>query len=330
MIAVVSVPLILLLLLASTFGILRQMGKKQLTPEIKVTGVQPNPYSVTYDEGQTLEYNGGVYTLNEHLVTVAAIGIDHETFGLEDDLIGTAGQADMILILTMDLESGAVRCLMIPRDTVIDVDQYNVAGEYVGVKTMQICLSFAYGDGKATSAQNVLTSVSRLLYGIPLQWYGVMDLDGVIKLNDAVGGVPVTLTEPLNNYTAGQRVTLLGVEAQTYVRYRDITQLNSDAQRRARQITYLHSFLNQVAVSARSDIGVVKRLYDTAMRYAFTNMSLSRITYLASTLTAKGAELGEIVPLAGEMVDVDPYPEFHVDEQAVFETVLDMFYTRVE
>ena len=327
LIAVASVLLSIVLIAGGAFAVLHQLGKKQIQAE--PVGVQDNPYSVSYDEGNTVEYNGGTYELNRNLVTIAAIGVDRETFGLKYDKIGTAGQADMILLLTMDLDTGATRGLMIPRDTMVDVDLYTVDGQYVGVDNMQICLSFAYGDGEQTSAQNVLTSAGRVLYGIPLQMYGAMDLAGIAALNDAVGGVTVTLQETYNGAAAGQRLTLHGQEAHAFVRSRDTEALNSDAPRRARQIQYLYAFIDKVYSAAKNDIGTVRRLYNVAMQYAFTNISLAKVTYLATTLLSKGAVMGEITTLQGELKDADPYPEYHLDEQAAFETVLDIFYTRV-
>ena len=328
LIAAASVLLALVLIAGGTFAVLHQIGKREFQKES--SGVQPNAFSVTYDEGNTVEYNGSTYLLNKSLITVAAVGVDREAFGLEDDQIGTAGQADLILLLTLDLDTGAVRGIMIPRDTMVDVDLYSVDGQYVGVDNMQICLSFAYGDGGKTSAQNVLTSASRVLYGIPLQLYGAMDLAGIAAMNDAVGGVTVTLQDSFNGASAGQRITLHGEQAHSFVRSRDTTVLNSDAARRVRQQQYLRAFIDKAISYVRQDVGAVRQLYNAAMQYAFTNMSLAKVTYLATTLLSKGAVLGDITTLQGELKDADPFPEYHLDEKAVFETVLDVFYTRVD
>lgn len=327
LIAAACIPLALILVAASTFGILHVLGRRQLQTE--EVGVQSNPYSVTYDEGKTVVYNDVTYALNENIVTIAALGVDRKDFGLQNDKIGTAGQADMILLVAMDLKSGKLTGIMIPRDTMVDVDRYTVDGQYVGVDRMQICLSFAYGDGKATSCRNVLTSVQRILYGIPVQMYGVLDLQGIRYLNDAIGGVKVTPPETFGEFTKGQTITLQGDQAEAYVRSRNTEMLNSDALRRERQIEYLQSFVRKAIRSAIDDIGIVSRLYSTATEYGFTNISLSKATYLATTLLTKGVSFDNFVSLTGEMKDADPYPEYILDEKAVFETVLQVFYTPV-
>ncbi len=327
LIAVVSVPLALIVVAASVFGVLTLRGKRQL--EKDTGGVQTNPYSVTYDEGKTVEYNGQTYVLNENIVTVAAIGLDRESFGLEDDKIGTAGQADFILIVTMDLKSGFVAPIMIPRDTMVDVDQFTTDGQYVGVENMQICLSFAYGDGAETSSRNVLTSAQRVLYGVPVHLYGVLDLEGIPAMNDAIGGVSVTLQEDFGGSYAGDRITLHGAQAESFVRARDTSRMDSDAPRRARQIQYVRAYIDKAVHAAIRDLGVIRKLYNTAMQYAFTNVSLSKVTYIATTLLAKGVNIGDVQTLAGTLQPGDPYAEYILDEQAAFETVLRVFYTPV-
>ena len=327
LIALVSIPLALIVIAASVFGVLNVVGKRQIQKDSG--GVQTNPFSVTYDEGKTVEYNGQTYVLNENIVTVAAIGLDRESFGLKDDKIGTAGQADFILIVTMDLKSGLVSPIMIPRDTMVDVDQYTVDGQYVGVENMQICLSFAYGDGGETSSRNVLTSAQRVLYGVPVHLYGVLDLEGIPALNDAIGGVSVTLQEDFGGSYAGDRITLHGDQAEEFVRSRDTSRMDSDAPRRARQIQYVRAYTDKVTHAAIRDLGVIRKLYNTAMQYAFTNVSLSKVTYIATTLLSKGVSVGEVQTLAGTLQAGDPYAEYILDEKSAFETVLNVFYTPI-
>lgn len=327
LIAAACIPLALIVVAASAFAVLHTLGRRQIQNE--GTGVQTNPYAVTYDEGKTVVYNDITYALNENIVTVAAMGVDRESFGLQNDKIGTAGQADMILIVAMDLKSGNLTGILIPRDAMVDVDQYTVDGAYVGVDRMQVCLSYAYGDGRETSCQNVLTSVQRILYGIPVHLYGVMDLDGIHALNDAIGGVTVTALETFDAFVKGEPVTLLGAQAESYVRSRNTAELNSDALRRERQIQYLQAFVKKGIRAAIDDIGIVSRLYNAATEYGFTNVSLSKATYLATTLLTKGVSFDNFLSLQGELQDADPYPEYILDEQAVFETVLQVFYTPV-
>ena len=324
---IICIPLVLLIAASGTFAVLNIVGRKQINDVS--TGVEENKYSVSYDEGKTITYNGNKYKLNENIVTIAGIGIDREEFGLVDDAIGTAGQADAIIIIALNLDSGKISAIMIPRDSMVDVDLYTVSGSYIGVDRMQICLSYAYGDGKVTSCENVLTSVERLLYGIPINLYGVLDIQGIPYLNDTLDGVTVDPLETFGRFTEGQRTTLYGDDAIAYVRSRNTEILNSDSLRRERQIQYIKAFSQKAASSALKDFSIITKLYNTATEYSFTNISLSKLTYLATTLLSKGISFEDIVSLKGELVEGDPYAEYIVDEEAAFETVLSIFYTPV-
>ena len=99
--------------------------------------------------------------------------------------------------------------------------------------------------------------------------------------------------------------------------------------RRARQIQYVRAYTDKATHAAIRDPGVIRQLYNTAMDYAFTNVSLAKVTYIATTLLAKGVSIGDAQTLAGTLRAGDPYAEYVLDEQAVFETVLHVFYTPI-
>lgn len=60
---------------------------------------------------------------------------------------------------------------------------------------MQASLVFAYGNEKEKSCENTARSVLRLRYGMLIQSYAVLNMEAIILLNDAVGGVEVTIHE---------------------------------------------------------------------------------------------------------------------------------------
>ena len=59
-------------------------------------------------------------------------------------------------------------------------------------------LAYAYGNGKDTSCQYMVDAVSRLFYGIPVNGYAAFNMETIAALNDAVGGVTVTIPEMKN------------------------------------------------------------------------------------------------------------------------------------
>lgn len=324
-----AVLAVLILAGIGTVITLNRIGKRSIDSGESV-GISKNDYAATYDEGRTVEYNGKTYALNQNIITVACMGIDKEALGTNEGAIGTAGQADTILVAALNFKTGELTFISVPRDLMVEVNLYTVSGVYVGVENMQICLAYSYGNGTNTSCENVITSIERVLYGIPINFYAALDLEGISVLNDAIDGVTVTALETIGNFTEGETVTLYGDKAVQYVRERKHYDLNADTYRRARQIQYIKAFADKAVKYALNNFSLIPSLYNTAAAYSHTNITLSMATYLATTTLPKGVSFDNFVSLKGEMKKGEKFAEFYYDEQAALETVLEVFYKPIE
>ena len=282
----------------------------------------------TVDDGLTVEYRGKTYRYNENVVSIVVMGYDRRQ---DVSVTGKAGQADAIMVVALDTSTGLMRVIGVPRDTMVDVDE-NVGDAFIGQDKMQIALAFSYGDGYESSAQNVVRAVSRVLYNMPMNYYLALNMEGVGPINDAVGGVTLTplATIPNTGIYEGATMTLYGSNAMKYVQYRDTSQLDSSLQRQARQSQYLQAFFSQAISSAAGNPTVLVSLYQTALQYSTTNLGLDEFSYLATVLLSHGMSQLDVVTLGGEPVKGEQYVEYHLDQQSVYETVLDVFYTPVE
>ena len=174
----------------------------------------------------------------------------------------------------------------------VDVGEF-VGDAFIGHEEMQLCLAFSYGDGAHTSCEYTTTAVSRALYNMPMSYYMALDYDGIAPLNDAIGGVSVNALETVPNtgIVAGQDIVLYGDNAARYVQYRDTSTLTSSLDRQARQVQYLQAF---------------------------------------SSVLTNGITSLEMVTLPGEPVQGAQFVEVYLDEEAVYQTVLDVYYTQVD
>ena len=282
----------------------------------------------TVDDGLTVEYQGKTYRYNENVVSIVVMGYDRRQ---DVSVTGKAGQADAIMVVALDTSTGLMRVIGVPRDTMVDVDE-NVGDAFIGQDKMQIALAFSYGDGYESSAENVVRAVSRVLYNMPMNYYLALNMEGVGPINDAVGGVALTplATIPNTGIVEGATMTLYGNNAMRYVQYRDTSQLDSSLQRQARQSQYLQAFFSQAISNAAGNPTVLVGLYQTALQYSTTNLGLDEFSYLATVLLSHGMSQLDVVTLGGEPVKGEQYVEYHLDQQSVYETVLDVFYTPVE
>jgi len=71
-----------------------------------------------------------------------------------------------------------------------------------------------------TSCQYMVDAVSNLFYGMPINGYVALNMNAVAMINDAVGGVTVTVPEDMTqvdpSFAEGAAVTLTGDQVEVY------------------------------------------------------------------------------------------------------------------
>ena len=291
-----------------------------------------NSMRVEYTEGETVTYNGTTYQYNENIISVCVMGydrIDKDSIPIEEN----PGQADAIAVIALDTSTGKTTAIVIPRESMVDVNTY-AKGSFTGTKVEQICLAFAYGDGAETSAENVVTSVRRVLYNMNINYYVALNRQGIIPLNDAIGGVTLTPVEsvPDTEITAGEKITLLGTDAYLYVQRREIAGTQGTLERMSRQAQYIKEYANQAITMATKagGLSVLTNLYTTALDYTTTNLGITEFSYLAGILLEKDITDIDVITLEGSIIQGKNFAEFTLDTQNTYQVVLDTFYTPVE
>lgn len=338
LLAVLCVFLCLILVTVTTAVILLEQGRSELLAsdvELQIPdNIVQNPQIEILDNGRTITHNGETYIFNENRTNILCIGMDKQEMGLENNLVGTAGQADVLVLVSLDTVTGKMDALTISRDTMVDINLYAADGSFHGVERSQICLAYAYGDGYETSCENVVRSASRLLYGIPINTYVAVDLSVIPTLNDAVGGVNVTLLKDFKRTNGtvcakGENITLRGEEAERYVRDRDTALLDSNNERMERQKQYVSSFFEAAMTATKNDLQVPLELYNAVSDDCVTTLSPQKISFLASTLVQHDSNLA-FFNVKGDVVEGDDgYAEYIVDDDALYEQILQIFYTKV-
>lgn len=327
----------ILLAIILAFLILRfkgEMDLKKSVVETPVTVELPEEAAEDENDENLIVYNGERYWYNEDIITILCIGVDRQVFASPDEMvIGGNGQADADFLVIMDKKTGKISILNISRDCMVDIDRYNDQGQYIDTRKEQLCLSFAFGNGKQTSCENTALSVSRLLYGMPINAYVAIDFESIGTLNDAVGGVSVPVTEEIADKFPGTQVgslvKLVGSEAVTYVRSRDTALLDSNNARMSRQKQYLLAFIKTLLQELKSDPTKALSLYNSVTDNMVTSIKLSEVTYFATFFVQNGFKEENMSSVQGEVVmGEDGFAEFIPDDKALFETVLNLYYIK--
>ena len=69
--------------------------------------------------------------------------------------------------------------ISIPRDTMTQIETFGPGGKSLGKSKDHISLSYAYGDGGYESCELAENAVSELLYGLPIDGYCALNMDGL-------------------------------------------------------------------------------------------------------------------------------------------------------
>lgn len=329
-----SILLVLCLLIgcgAGGFFYLRHNGKSSL---------QKSAASDAPDmDGQTSDVvvrNGKKYRYNKELINILCLGIDKTTEEMEGQpkVSGGSGQADAIVLVTLDPTAQTMKMTAIPRDTITEIETYDASGNSVGKSKNHLALAYAYGDGGKKSGELTVAAVSNLLYQLPIHGYAAIRMDAVEKLNDSVGGVTVTLPEEMQingvTYEAGQSVTLTGSQALNYVRTRDIEAAGANLQRMERQKGYAVSFIQSAKQALKKNPTLAATLYQDITADMVTNIGLDEAVYLASMLPQMQFSAEDIQTVQGTIRQGKKYEEYYADEDTLQKLILNTFYTEGE
>lgn len=299
------------------------------------SGTQEAEESYELQEGQ-IRYNGKTYQYKDNLMNILCLGIDSRDGIAKEKTPGKAGQADCVILAVLDDDAKTIQLINISRDSMVPVHVYATDGSFVEDRTEQLALQYAYGNGRDWSCQLMEEAVSELFYGLPIHGYCALSMNSIASLNDVVGGVTVTVPEDLavmqpKLFTAGDTVTLKGELAYHFVHDRDYksADIASNNKRIARQKTYAVAFVNQFKQGMKEDMTLPVKLYQTAEKQMVTSIGLDQAIYLCTEYMNSSFDTDNIYTIEGEVTKGEEYAEFNVDDDALYQLILDVFYEEV-
>lgn len=286
----------------------------------------------TQDVGRLrrISYQGETYREKPAMTSILLIGTDRPE-GTVGYGARQGGQADFLMLLVIDDNEKAVHQLQIDRDTMTAVETLGVLGNPVGTKEMQICLAHAFGATPEANCQSVKNAVENLLEGIEIDFYLSMSMDSIGRLNDALGGVTVTLDEDLTvldeQMKAGATLTLNGEQAELLLRGRRQVGDGTNQSRMRRQRLFLEAAADTLKRRIRQEPEFMNAFLDAVEAEMTMNIQRSRL--MGELNAAYGYEAHPIETIAGEhTIGRDGFVEFHAAPGAAVEWVIDVFFER--
>ena len=276
-------------------------------------------------------YNGTAYARREDLETVLLLGVDKFEGETPEGYVNNQ-QADFLLLLVLDEENETCTPIQLNRDTMTQIQVLGVTGEPAGTMTGQLALAHTYGSGEEDSCENTVLAVSNLLYGMEIDHYVSLTMDGVFLLNDLVGGVTVEVLDDFSgihdSLVQGEIVTLQGQQALTYVRSRGGLEDSSNLHRMERQRQYLSALQQQLKAAVQQEDGFTLDVLLQLNEYMVSDCTVDQLSDLGDSLATY--QVSDILTTPGDAQEGEKFMEFTVDEDALQQLVMDVFYEPVE
>ncbi len=315
----------LILLAVATFFVMREIGRSNMTNDgssLDFSSIE----SADQDEEGYVRYNGKFYKYNDAISCILLMGVDD--YAKSDD--GERHQTDVNVLAVMDPVNKKISLIAISRDAMCNMEIYDDdTGEFLGMANAQLALAYSYADNDEKSCELTVKAVSDLFFGIEIPAYAAIYLDGLSEVVDSVGGVDVVPMTSFGRFTQGEQVRLYGDLTEAYIRPREYT-LQGNLERMQRQNQLLRGLMQKALAIVRQDPTQVVDIYGSVSDNVNTSLSLSMMIYLASEAGEMSFD-GRIYSIEGEAVmGAQSHAEFNVDEDALFELMLDIFYIEIK
>lgn len=260
-------------------------------------------YHEIKDGDKTLSYN-------TNLVNILLMGVDAENF---------EGQTDLIILATVDRQSKEIDLTVFPRETLVSVPLY-LDGEYKGERENYINLAYPFAEYNEKGAKALMEIVSKQMNYIPINDYVLLNYKIFSLLPDLTGEIKITLEDDsLQKYNEewveGYQLEINKNTIKPYLKYRDTETDLSPASRRKRQEVYLKQISERIT-------SINEHIAEKIIDATLTNLTVQQLDDLMNS----GYKLNKITEIPGTYATNEYHDEFKIDEKALKDLVLDLFY----
>lgn len=283
---------------------------------------------------RNITYNGKKYRYNSLITTVLYSGIDSVGEIEENEGYADAARADSIALAVLNQKTKKMTVIALNRDTMTEVRRYSMSGRNRGKYVTHLGFAYAYGEGGKVSCYNLKDAVSDLLGGIPVNEYVVTNQSSMPYINDLVGGVTVTvpnddLVSEHPDFYEGAVVTLDESNITDYLQYRDTELEFSNEGRIQRQQAYITAYVGQLKSILQTDLESVWEKQADMKQYLQTSITKNKYLKLANLLEMMDFSDKDYYRPQGENVEGTAHDEFYVDEEALRQKVIEIFYEEI-
>ncbi len=306
--------------------------------DISDTDIDPQVSGVQTQKpvSDVIDYNGKKYKRNEAIVNIVFLGIDSEVER------GALNHSDMMIVCAVDTQAKTASLISIPRDVWTDISKIDTkTGKISEMTENRLNTAYLFGGGpNKYGASNAKACIQNFLerkvkletpldfaLDIPISFFASIDMDGIPKIVDAVGGVKVKLDTTIPDVgKKGETVTLKGEKAETYLRDRHNSS-GSDFGRTAHQRDFL--ILLAKKIKSMGAVESITKLWDEFNTFGKTDLNLDQALAFAKLLSAMDIDAIQqyVIPCKnGSVGEADVLFE---DEAATLDLLLGIYYKEI-
>ena len=324
----------MLVLMVGFWFILQRFEEKVPLAEVDKQEFLPNEFEEEPEEKAlgTIKLNGKKYEYFHEFETYLFMGTDATGNEVEGDEY-QGSMADFLLLAVFDKTENTYGFIQLNRDTMTEITLMLQDGSGMASAELQLCTAHWYGGTSEQSCENTVEAVSKMLGGLPIDGYYALNMEKIPLLNNAVGGVEVTLEEDFSHVDAtmkkGKALTLTDEQAYYYIHDRYGVGDEENTSRMKRQKQYMKNFLQKAQGQMQEDVAFVNKVYMKLQEEAVTDIGgkqISRMTKVMSEGTGIGIhQFAGKTKLGQALGDGLDHVEFYPDKDSVVEIMTKLY-----
>lgn len=282
---------------------------------------------------RTITWKDKDYQYNSLITTILYAGLDSTDPLKASETYSNKARADSVSVVILDKKKKKMSILALNRDTMTEIRRYTRTGEDMGTYVSHLGYAYSYGDGGEVSCEDLKEAVENLL-GISIDEYAVTNQSSITSINDLVGGVTVTV--PNDDLAAmypelkkGAVVTLDDSNVKDFLQHRDTAADFSNEGRIERQQAYVTAYVDLLKNRLASEPDQLWQEIGQMNDYLQTSITKNKYLSLARLLEKVSFTDADYYRPAGKDSAGELHDEFYVDEDALQQLVIDLFYEEV-
>lgn len=302
-------------------GLLVWMAKSQT--DQKGEGQAVSATGVDY---HTLEVDGTEYQYNTSLVNFLFVGVDSTDGTIQ-------GQADTILLVCCNRSTETMDVISISRDSMVPIQVFDAAGANLGWERQHLGLAFSYGKTPEQGCMLTADAVSQCMNSIPVIYQTAAEITSIAEFQNLIGTLTVTVPgddlEYLGeDYKKGNTITLDSSNVETFLRSRDTQESYTNSSRMERQRIYVNAYLEKLKEQLNGNFSQTVGKMQDAVEQLATNISLDEVSAFSEMLMTYSFSEENYHVLAGSDQSGTFHDEYILDEAALQQLLVDIFYVK--